>query len=364
MSKRSADAISTAVGDDLSTNNTSIAGTTTTTNPPPPHYIKQTLVGPICTRCNTKVNKTKTNFSISDDTLREHFKANKCTNGKVNASKLERDLNIQIINMYNRIKSNPTKGEEMVAICFPVGTKMFRSAYCDRCGYNDTPARVKQHIESKKNKCLLIHFKHSDIILQNEYGFRMPQAILKSISEGKFVLPISTMVSSPGPTSPPFLQRISNSSEEGTTLIQNNNSTTSRTTLDTPNSNTTSFGSESFLASPDEMNAALSSSGSTSTALSDNADYIEALGSCFGQKEVSNALKHISILIPITKHPQQLKDTLTTLARYDKPDLNLDIATKLLCLAGKRWFESGSANMDVNRLGADYGVQLTFCSSS
>ena len=161
MSKRSADAISTAVdstdGDDLSANNTS-----TTTNSSPPHYIKQTLVGPICTSCNTKVNKTKTNFSISDDTLREHFKANKCTNGKVNASKLERDLNIQIINMYNRIKSNPTKGEEMVAICFPNSSRMFRSAYCDRCGYNDTPARVKQHIESKKNKCLLIHFKHSD----------------------------------------------------------------------------------------------------------------------------------------------------------------------------------------------------------
>ena len=85
MSKRSADAISTAEdstdGDDLSANNIS-----TTANPsPPPHYIKQTLVGPICThpRCNTKVNKTKTNFSISDDTLQEHFKANKCTNGKV-----------------------------------------------------------------------------------------------------------------------------------------------------------------------------------------------------------------------------------------------------------------------------------------
>ena len=292
MSKRSADAISTAVdstGDDLSTNNTSTACTSTTINSSPLHYIKQTLVGPICThqRCNTKVNKTKSNFTISDDTLREHFKANKCTNGKVNASKLERDLNIQIINMYNRIKSNPTKGEEMVAICFPNSSRMFRSAYCDRCGYNDTPARVKQHIESKKNKCLLIHFKHSDIILQNEYGFRMPQAILKSISEGKFVLPISTVVSSPMPTSPPLLQRASNSSEGATTLIQNNNnnnnnnSTASHTT-----SSTTSFGSDSFMASPDEMQAALSSSGSTSTALSDNADYIEAWQIVLGRKKL------------------------------------------------------------------------------
>ena len=235
MNKRSADAISTAVdstdGDDLSTNNTSTADIITTTNPSPPHYIKQTLVGPICTHpnCNTKVNKTK-NFTISDDTLREHFKANKCINGKVNASKLERDLNIQIINMHNRIKSNPTKGEEMVALCFPNNSsRMFRSAYCGRCGYNDaSSARVKQHINSKKNKCLLIHFKHSDIILQNEYGFRMPQAILKLIAEGKFVLPISTMVSPPMPASPPLLQRESNNNEQSATSVPNNNSTISR----------------------------------------------------------------------------------------------------------------------------------------
>jgi hypothetical protein len=44
----------------------------------PTHYIKQTLVGAICTHCNTKVCKTKSNFAISDDTLREYFKANNC----------------------------------------------------------------------------------------------------------------------------------------------------------------------------------------------------------------------------------------------------------------------------------------------
>ena len=152
MNKRSADAISTAVdsteGDDLSTINTSTAGICTTINSSPPHYIKQTLVGPICTHpnCNKKVNKTKTNFTICDNTLREHFKDNKCINGNVNASKLERDLNIQIINMYNRIKSNPTKGEEMVSLCFPNNSSRKTIAYCGM-----SSARVKQHIKSKKN---------------------------------------------------------------------------------------------------------------------------------------------------------------------------------------------------------------------
>ena len=148
-----------------------------------------------------------------------------------------------------------------------------------------TPAR--EHIESKKNECLLIHFKHSDIILQNEYGFRMPQAILKLIAEGKFVLPISTVVSPPMPTSPPLLQRESNNNEQSATSVPNNNSTTSRTPTSLQN-NSTIFGNpDSLCASPDEMHAALSLSGSTSTALSDNVDYIEALGSCFGQKELA-----------------------------------------------------------------------------
>ena len=359
MNKRSADAISTAVdstdGDDLSTNNTSTADIITTTNPSPPHYIRQTILGPVCIhpQCQIKVNKTKSNFTISDDTLSRHLKEKKCNTGRVNMKELERNLNEQIINIHNRIKGDITKGDELVGYCFPNDrTTTSRSAYCNRCGFAGQLAKVKSHVQSTKNACTNLHIITSGMILHNDkFGFEIPQSILNSIAEGKFVLPISNSTS---PTSPPLIQRASNNNEQSTTLIQNNNnSTASHTTLDTPNSSTTLFGSDSFMASPDEMNAALSSSGSTSTALSDNADYIEALRNCFGQKEVSNALNHLPILIPITKHPQQLKDTLTTLAQYDKPDLNLGIATKLLCLAGKRWLESDSANIDVNRLGAD-----------
>ena len=114
MSKRSADAISTAVdstdGDDLSANN----GTSTTINSSPLHYIRQTILGPVCThpQCQMKVNKTKTNFTISDDTLSRHVKEKKCSTGKVNMKGLERNLNEQIINMHNRIKGDITKGDE------------------------------------------------------------------------------------------------------------------------------------------------------------------------------------------------------------------------------------------------------------
>jgi hypothetical protein len=90
-----------------------------------------------------------------------------------------------------------------------------------------------------------------DIILQHEYGFRMPQAILKLIAEGKFVLPISTMVSPPMPVSPPLLQRESNNNEQSATSVPNNNSTTSRTPTSLQN-NSTIFGNpDSLCASPD-----------------------------------------------------------------------------------------------------------------
>ena len=212
MSKRSADAISTAVdstdGDDLSTNNTSTAGTSTTTNPPPLHYIRQTILGPVCThpRCNTKVNKTKSNFTISDDTLSRHVKEKKCSTGKVNMKGLERNLNEQIINMYNRIKGDITKGDELVGYCFPNDrTTTSRSAYCKRCGFAGKLAKVKTHVQSTKNTCTHLHIIASGMILHNDkFGFEIPQSILNSIAEGKFVLPISTVVSSPMPTSPPY----------------------------------------------------------------------------------------------------------------------------------------------------------------
>ena len=146
MSKRNADAISqpTAEGiDDTNNNNNSI---------PPLHYIRQTLLGPVCTHCNTKVIKTKSNFSISDNTLSQHFKDKKCIQGKVNMKALERNLNKQIINMHNRIKGDITKGDELVGYCFPNDrTTTSRSAYCKRCGFAGKLAKVKTHVQSTKN---------------------------------------------------------------------------------------------------------------------------------------------------------------------------------------------------------------------
>ena len=276
MSKRNAAAISQSpAGIDGTNNNSrsttqSIVATSHDNNidatSPPLHYIRQTILGPVCIhpQCQIKVNKTKSNFTISDDTLSRHLKEKKCNTGRVNMKELERNLNEQIINMHNRIKGDITKGDELVGYCFPNDrTTTSRSAYCNRCGFAGKLAKVKTHVQSTKNTCTHLHIITSGMILHNDkFGFEIPQSILNSIAEGKFVLPISNSTS---PTSPPLIQRASNNNEQSTTLIQNNNnSTASHTTLDTPNSSTTLFGSDSFMASPDEMNAALSSSGSTS----------------------------------------------------------------------------------------------------
>ena len=79
MSKRNADAISQSPVEGIDGTNNNSTSTTQSTNDnidatlPPKHYIRQTILGPVCThtRCNIKVNKTKSNFTISDDTLRD-----------------------------------------------------------------------------------------------------------------------------------------------------------------------------------------------------------------------------------------------------------------------------------------------------
>ena len=74
MSKRNADAISQSPTEGIDgTNNNSTTNDNINAILPPLHYIRQTILGPVCThpRCNTKVNKTKSNFTISDDTLRD-----------------------------------------------------------------------------------------------------------------------------------------------------------------------------------------------------------------------------------------------------------------------------------------------------
>src|SRR6056300_191450 len=164
--------------DNINNNTTTPTTTTTTTSPTPPrkHYIEQTIMGPVCThpKCNTKLG---TNFTVSDDTLRRHWKNNKCYNGDVipNATQLVRKLEQQLVSMIERNQRNPPSGQQLVDRYFPSNNTITTSGgYCVRCGYCNIPSLVKQHINSPKTKCNMLHFKHGIILKENKYECKMP----------------------------------------------------------------------------------------------------------------------------------------------------------------------------------------------
>ena len=141
---------------------------------------------PVCIKCNTKVSKKQTKFAITDDTLRNHFKTNKC-HTTVNSKQLEKQLNLQIVSMHKTIHSSPSQGKAMVQRCFPTETTTsFRSNFCNRCGYFDSLSKVQKHISNKKNKCCILNYGS---IARNQYGFEIPQATLDYMENGMFVLP-------------------------------------------------------------------------------------------------------------------------------------------------------------------------------
>ena len=173
---------------------------------PTGHHIVQTLVGPVCTLCKKKVVKTKSNFLISDVTLRHHFKTNNCSNKeiKINIAELRRDLNDQMKAMHGIMQNNPAEANAMVDRCFPAGTHTFKSAFCRRCGYLGVQSKVNYHVDLPNNSNCKGNSKKEGVILKNDYGFEIPKAIIDDMRMGKFELPsgIASKTIIPSPPTP------------------------------------------------------------------------------------------------------------------------------------------------------------------
>jgi hypothetical protein len=173
---------------------------------PTGHHIVQTLVGPVCTLCKKKVVKTKSNFLISDVTLRDHLNKNNCSNKeiKINIAELRRDLNDQMKAMHGIMQNNPAEANAMVDRCFPAGTHTFKSAFCRRCGYLGVQSKVKYHVDLPNNSNCKGYSEEVGDILKNDYGFEIPKAIIDDMRMGKFELPsgIASKTIIPSPPTP------------------------------------------------------------------------------------------------------------------------------------------------------------------
>ena len=88
--------------------------------PQPPlgknHWILQTIFGPVCTKCNTKLSEHGL-FSCTRKVISKHWKTNNCWTGTKmpNASELERDLTIQLFSLHERLGKTPESEREAAA---------------------------------------------------------------------------------------------------------------------------------------------------------------------------------------------------------------------------------------------------------
>ena len=329
-------------------NNNNIITTTTSPTTTREHCIEQTIVGPVCTHLNCKT-KLGTNFTVSDDTLRRHWKKNKCYSGNdiPNATKLVRKLDEQLVSMVERNQRNPSHGQQMVGQLFSTNNTTTRSSgYCRRCGYCNIPSLVKHHIKAK-TKCNMVHFvKQGTILEENVYGCKMPQEILTSLANGTFKLPF--LSTSTPPISPPNIQRTTNNTN-------NNNSAAASSSVNTFNAsppNTSTSEQTIFTASQSEMNKACSPR-HVPTAINEDSRVIEEIKQCFGITSTDQAMKHISTFVHYMNQPHGFKTTIMNLAKKQKPLMNRPTALRLLLAAGELWLKSGAANLDVNKLGAN-----------
>ena len=315
------------------------------------HHIQQTLVGLVCThnKCQSKIGRNQTKLFVSDDTIRDHWNKNKCYEGSEvpNASQVEKDQELHLVSIHERIKLSPSRGEEIVNETFPPDEcTISNRAYCCRCGFHDAPARVKKHLDAKSNNCGVIHFRQKGIIVTNKYGQSMPQALLQSMAASTFnfwqLLPPSKKSS---PISPPRTSPVTNNSLTNGTSTINNSSTPPSASSSEP---------MIFPASPEEMEKACSSH-HTPQLVEDSGKFSLEIIECFGSDASAEAMKHGSMFIPLsTSQPNaSLKGILTNLAHNQKPERNPDTTLRVLLKAGNRWLKSDSANMDVNSLSAD-----------
>ena len=162
------------------------------------HHIIQTILGPVCTKCNTKiVLRDNLLFTASRNTIRKHLTTNKCYQGNISNVRLrylERSLRISIIGMYESMKLNPTIAKCLVHTAFPSPTTMphIKSPYCHKCGLFGSSYHVKRHISSASSKCTLKDFRDDGIIVSNQYSFSVPTEILSQIADATFRLPFGT----------------------------------------------------------------------------------------------------------------------------------------------------------------------------
>ena len=302
------------------------------------HHIIQTIVGPACTKCNTKVVRRDNHlFTVSRNIIMAHLKENKCYEGNIstiNIRGLERSLCTSIIGLYQAMKNNPSLARNLVHHAFPnLGTTSdspLKASYCNRCGIFGTKFVVQRHLSSSSSKCTPADFRQEGHIISNHYSFKVPQPILSQISNATFDLPFS-----------PY-------SDMPTNITFNPHSQESISTVTIPS---TLITPTKFLPTHAELQLICSSDSPYDDATLFHSFAMSELLDTFGdEKQAHLALEYLTAFIHLIsqRSPGKLRLTLLDYTRITKaPHTHSDFSINILLAAGKKWITSQAANMDV-----------------
>ena len=325
-------------------------------------------MGVVCTHpsCNSKILARGSLWIASRQTIGRHFKDNQCwnVNSKPNQQKLEKDLKTSQILLHHRAKNNPTEALAMIDREFPSTCETFTAYYCKNCGASSKRGNNFNKHFGKKNTygCTSATHLSRGTVIMNDFGLIVPQVILQQIGEGTFILPYK---------SPPINNNQSNLQQSASTSTSTTTTTTAPLQLPPPPSTpaTQALPPSTFIASPEEMSKAISQC--SPTAVNDIDNLHESLQCFIDQSKseeekkstMSDAKRHtITLMALVDKYnPHTFGPKLREMSdKQDKPfDPSSDNSiVKLILIAGRRWLETGSANVDVSRCSANHRGML------
>ena len=325
------------------------------------HHIIQTILGPVCNKCNTKIVLRDNHlFTASRNTLRKHLTTNKCYQGNISNIRLRalvRSLRISIIRVYETMYRNPTIAKILVHAAFPslTTTPHIKSPYCHKCGLFGSCYVVKRHLSSSSSKCSLDDYRNEGTIVTNHHSFSVPTEILSQIADATFRLPFCT------DTIPPN-NVVCASSSHSQTLSQETVSTI------TSPSASTSTQATSYLPSQQDLKLLCSSNSPFSdTTLSHSFALSELQDTFADESEAAAATSYLTSYVYLISQdsPGGLKRALMEYATMSKsPNTPLEFNFKLFLEAGKQWINSKSANMDVYKVPVQLRNQIYLAGNS
>ena len=331
------------------------------------HYIKQTLAGPICTRCKTKVVNGGSTFFASYNSIKRHFLKNKCFDNDIpNINKLVKELESEIHAIISRVKNNP----EIIEQLFQEDLSSIKiTTYCSRCGFCSRNRVLMNHINSKKSRCTQENIKRGPVIT-NSNNVSLPTSILDQMRLGTYRLPRNSnnvnILSPMHPQHPPQTPLLDNHTVRRSRIGTHN--TIMRAHIVTPLALESTYqvtnienDGDTTLVPQTEINT-VSKANYTPKSIGEYASAVDILESIKTHDGNSTSFSHVSTFKHILRGDvRNIHSILTEMATKQKSPYNAATDNHSLVLlldGGERWMTSESANMDVIYLTAKIRSKL------